>query len=190
MQYLKVDTPKLLEALYRFRYQILCEELGFFPKEKYPDGLESDEYDPYSEHYVALEDNEIVATVRFIHDSPISYPTPNHLHVCPIIQNFLKNKKLGEVSRIFIKKRYRNFKTTRKLMEEFVKPFMYRDFKKFKVEYSYGAMERSFIRLLQRWRVPHLFAGPLQSGYGSPRYPSILSTKQMGLLNPAITKGA
>ncbi|MDJ0743384.1 MAG: PEP-CTERM/exosortase system-associated acyltransferase [Xenococcaceae cyanobacterium MO_167.B27] len=44
------DTPELQKEVYKIRYQVYCEELEYEPKEKFPDGMETDIYDSRSIH--------------------------------------------------------------------------------------------------------------------------------------------
>ena len=41
-------TRELQQAVYRIRYQVYCAELGLEPADKFPDGMERDEYDAHS----------------------------------------------------------------------------------------------------------------------------------------------
>ncbi|MFC6668980.1 PEP-CTERM/exosortase system-associated acyltransferase [Marinobacterium aestuariivivens] len=65
------DTEALRREAFRIRYEVYCEELGFEDKEAFPDGLERDEFDVFSDHLL-LEHNiskEFAGTVRFVHTS-------------------------------------------------------------------------------------------------------------------------
>lgn len=44
------DTPELQQEVYKIRYQVYCEELGYEPKENFADGMETDIYDYRSIH--------------------------------------------------------------------------------------------------------------------------------------------
>lgn len=44
------DNPELLREVYRMRYEVYCEEMGFEEPERFPDGLEYDMYDRRSRH--------------------------------------------------------------------------------------------------------------------------------------------
>ena len=147
-RFIRVEKDReLLNKIYRFRCKILCDELKYFDKERYPDGLEIDKYDKYSIHYVALDnENEIAATVRLIHHSPIGYPTENSMNISDNVRNAFNRDKLGEISRIFIDKKYRNLKDTKFLIETF-KKFLYMDMKEERIEYSYGSLQKSCMRL-------------------------------------------
>ena len=44
------DTAELLQEVYRLRYDVYCNEYNYEAAEHFPDGMESDEYDPYAMH--------------------------------------------------------------------------------------------------------------------------------------------
>ena len=44
------NTPKLLEEVFKIRYQVYCQELHYEPIENFPDGMEKDIYDCRSLH--------------------------------------------------------------------------------------------------------------------------------------------
>ena len=90
------------------------------------------------------------------------------------IKNSFDRNHLGEISRIFIAKKYRNFKDTKYIVESF-KKFLYSDMKKNDIRYSYGALEKSFFRLLKIYKMRYEIIGELQE-YGGKRYPCILYT--------------
>ncbi len=61
-------TDTLKESAYRLRYQVYCLETGFESPEQYPYGLETDEYDACSEHYLIRhrKSGAYAATTRLI----------------------------------------------------------------------------------------------------------------------------
>ncbi|WP_197972130.1 acyl-homoserine-lactone synthase [Nitrosophilus labii] len=187
-RYIKVkNNKKLLNDIFRFRCKILCDELKYFDKKRYPDGLERDEYDKYSEHYAVLDEKgEIAATVRLIHHSPIGYPTENHMRVFENIKKSLKRDKLGEISRIFISKQYRNLKDSRKIIEKLIS-MIYIDLKNNDIEYTFGALEKSFLRLLKIYNINYEIIGDLQE-YGGVRYPCLLYTSSLEKDKPQVVE--
>ena len=46
------NTPKLKQEVFSIRYQVYCQELNYEPVSNFPDGLERDEYDHRSIHYL------------------------------------------------------------------------------------------------------------------------------------------
>jgi N-acyl amino acid synthase of PEP-CTERM/exosortase system len=47
-------SDALKNEVYKLRYQVYCIETGFEKPELYPDGIEFDEYDSQSFHYLKL----------------------------------------------------------------------------------------------------------------------------------------
>ncbi len=190
LYFFEVIDENMMDRIYRFRYDIVCEELGFFDKSLYPDQKERDEYDQYSTHYVALDDEcNIAATTRLIHHSPIGYPTPKHLDIYPEVKNLLdtyKKERIGEISRVFVAKKHRNMADTKRIISNFVVGKIYPKTKELGIEYLYAAMEKRFIRLTRMLHIRFDTIGPLQSGYGSPRYPCLLSIKRLERDNPML----
>ncbi len=187
--FFEVIDENMLDRIYRFRYEIVCEELGFFDKSLYKDKRERDKYDDYSTHFVALDDRcNIVATTRLIHHSPIGYPTTEHLQINKDVEALLTLYKhsLGEVSRVFIAKKYRNMHDTKYIMTRFIKEKVYFKMKDVGVEYAYSAMEKRLVRLLRMFKIDFAIIGALQEGYGSPRYPCLLDVKKLERDNPVL----
>ncbi len=176
--FFEVEDQNFLERIYRFRYEILCEELKFFDANRYKKKLEHDEYDDYSHHFVAIdEDFNIVATVRLIHHSPIGYPTLHHLKLYPGVEELLtklKYDRLCEISRVFIDKKYRNFSDTKTIIKHFMTEQIYLKAKDHGLEYGFAAIEKRFWLLLKKFNINFELIGKQQEGYGSPRYPAIL----------------
>lgn len=60
-------TDEELEAIQRLRYQVFTEEMGaHFPDA--PDGIDSDRYDPWCEHFMVQEipSGRVVGTYRLL----------------------------------------------------------------------------------------------------------------------------
>jgi N-acyl amino acid synthase of PEP-CTERM/exosortase system len=98
---------------YSLRYQVYCHEAKFLNPDNYTVGLEFDEFDIVSEHFVATNpknDNDVVGTVRLVKWSEnLSFPTANYMRS---LNKHLKALKFpldstAEVSRLCITKRYR-----------------------------------------------------------------------------------
>lgn len=187
--FLEVSDKELLERVFAFRYKIFLE---IYPKyleiSGFTEPKEHDKYDKYSVHFAALDkEGEVCATVRLIHHSPIGYPTENSM---TFDNTMFERDKLGEMSRIFVDAKYRNIQTTKKIIQE-VKTFMYIKMMKFGIDYTYGSLEYSFLRLLRIYKMNYEIIGKKQKyenvdvGF---RYPSILYTERLGLDNPDIVE--
>jgi N-acyl-L-homoserine lactone synthetase len=176
-----------LKKVFQFRYKII---LGVYPKSLNSSNIknceESDEYDPYSIHFVALdEDGDISATVRLIHHSPIGYPTENS---STFDKSMFERYKLAEMSRIFIATKYRSMQSTKNIING-LKKLMFVKMMQLGVEYSYGSLEENFLRLLKIYKLCyHTLANKSSHGSIGSRYPCILYTKQFGTDNPELIK--
>jgi len=181
---IEVKDPEMIKEIYRFRYHIACEEDDIFDKSRFPDGLETDEYDKYSIQYIVLDDKKkIAACLRLIHDSDIGYPVLNSLKVDPDEESKLSSyKKCGEISRIFINKNYRGMKSTGLIMDLFIKKVGKR-MDDMGLVFTYGALEESFLRLLNIMKMPYKKIGPFQLYGNRLRAPCIMFTDELLELN-------
>lgn len=184
-KFLEVDDDDLLEKVFAFRYKVFLEIYpDYLLNLNLKDKKERDEYDPYSIHFAALDtDGEVCATVRLIYNSPIGYPTEKYMKIS---NNTFDRDKLGEMSRVFVDTKYRNFKITKSIIKE-IKKFMYIRMKKFGIEYTYGSLESNFLRLLGIYKMNYITIGEEQiHKYFGLRYPCILYTEQLGIDNPEL----
>lgn len=93
-------TDSELEALYKLRYQIYCHEIKVFNPKTYPDGLERDEFDPFSVHFQAkrIQDGIAVGCIRLINAEPLGFQLEKQFTLDPDIDRF----KLLEASRYLV----------------------------------------------------------------------------------------
>ncbi|MDQ1244907.1 MAG: hypothetical protein QG565_1247 [Campylobacterota bacterium] len=183
--FLEVKDSELLDKVFAFRYKILLEIYPeYIEASNFLDEKEFDKYDAYSVHFAAIDkEGEVCATVRLIHNSPLGYPTENSM---TFDNSMFERDKLGEMSRIFVDEKYRSIQTTKKVIEE-VKKFMYLKMMKLGIEYTYGSLEESFLRLLRIYKMNYAIIGKKQEhGPFGFRHPSVLYTKQLGADNPQI----
>ncbi len=166
----KVDSLKLLDEVYRLRFQVYAKECHFIKEEDYPEGKENDKFDPYSIHFVALDDEGVVAgALRLVLDSPFGFPLEEHYRGNLTLDNKeFSRKHLGEISRLVISKSYRRRKGDglyyevpcedflgKKEFKRRLRPMvfglyrlLYQESKRRKIFYWYAAMEESLFRLL------------------------------------------
>ncbi len=169
----------MLAKAFQFRHAIWCCEYGFFDAEDFPDGEERDQYDPYSSHFAVLNaDNDIVAYARLIHHSPIGYPVENNM-ILDCDDTLFERDQLGEISRIAIHKDYRAYTN---IIYELMR-FITIELRERNITYTYGSMERAFIRLLRINKIKYEKIGRRQYYYGW-RFPGILYTEQVINDNP------
>ncbi len=165
------STDREKEEIYRLRYQVYCLECGYESPEDYPDGLETDEYDRYSVHFLAVDgDQNVVGTVRLILHSELGFPIEKHCRFHVDVSKIPHNT-LAEISRLAISKMYRRRAYDRLYGESELhmkKPnlyerrhrheillgllkVMYRESKWLGLTHWYAVMEDSLFELLKRY---------------------------------------
>jgi N-acyl amino acid synthase of PEP-CTERM/exosortase system len=102
----------LLDEVYRLRYKVYVEEWGFEKKEDHPDGIEMDEYDEHSVHFVVKRKDVdgIIGTIRMITCSDKGFPIEKHCKIETDLSAFDRNR-FGEISRLAVSKDYRKRST-------------------------------------------------------------------------------
>jgi len=187
LTFLEVNNEELLEDVYAFRFKILKEIYPVYLKQLVlKNEKEYDKYDAYAVHFVALdEEGKVCATVRLLYHSPIGYPTESN---AKFDNSMFCRNKLGEMSRIFVDKQYRNIKTTKNIIEG-LKRYMYIKMMQEGIEYTYGYLEKSFLRLLKIYKMPYHPLSEIQKhkDFGW-RFPCILYTQELGNENPEFIK--
>ena len=101
----QADKARLLEAIYRLRYQVYVKEWGFEKPDDHPGGLEKDDYDQYSRHiyaYIGAMDN-VVGTARIILPSDHLFPLQENFDFEENLFNH-PDHRFAEVSRLAISK--------------------------------------------------------------------------------------
>ncbi len=65
------DSQELKNKAFELRYSVYCDELGWEDPEKFPDGLETDEFDPWSEQCLLYHKSteQFAGTVRLVKTS-------------------------------------------------------------------------------------------------------------------------
>lgn len=110
-------SDELKNEVYKLRYQVFCIENEVFNSEHYPDGLEFDDYDKHSVHYLIRhrKSGEYVATTRLIlpdaNNPKKLFPLELHCNIdnSEVIQH-INREHLGEVSRFGISKTFQKRK--------------------------------------------------------------------------------
>jgi N-acyl-L-homoserine lactone synthetase len=162
----KVETEEDLGQVYRLRYQIYCLEKGFEPEEKYPDGIEMDEYDVYSIHFIAKVFDVAVGTARLILNNPLGFPAENYCKA-DITDFSIKKEQTVEISRFAVSNalvRAFNFDRTRILIGLFRE--VYQETKQLGIEYLCAAMGKGLQRLLCKYGVIFSPLGPVIDYHG------------------------
>ena len=128
-------TPQLLDQVYRIRFDVLCldKAVESFDKEKYPEGLEIDDYDERSRHYLVYhkESGTYAATVRLIYSGdnkdldafPMIKAARGHVDMAML--SALPVGEIAEISRLLIRKEFRT-----RLKKDVFAEGTYEDYKK------------------------------------------------------------
>jgi N-acyl amino acid synthase of PEP-CTERM/exosortase system len=103
------DEPDLLEQSYRLRYEVYCLERQFLPAERYPTGLESDEFDAHALHVGAVDaSGKLAGTSRALTGSDRGLPLFGHCRSFSHETEFHgANPRLVEVGRLVVGRGYR-----------------------------------------------------------------------------------
>ena len=173
-----VNDSELMEKVFSFRYEVAHDELNRINENR--EKKDVDVYDRYAVHFVAFDKKgKICATTRFIVNSPIGYPTENNMQFDLDIKN---RDEFAEISRIFIAKDVRGMKTTKLIMDNF-KELIYHYIKLHNIKFMYGALEPSFLKLLQVLKINYKAIGE-GADYSGFRYPCILRSEDLVRDNP------
>jgi len=98
------NTNNLRNAIYRLRYKVYVEEVGFEKAEDHLDGYEIDEYDSHSIHFAALNENqEVIGTIRMILNSEKCFPIERAAKITFIGERPAPDKII-EISRLVVSK--------------------------------------------------------------------------------------
>ncbi len=104
---------KTMEEVFRLRYKVYCDEWGFEDPDAYPEGMEQNEFDMQSEHFIIQStlDDAIIGTARVIVPGDLGYPVTKYCTVDSTLHDQWlergKEARIGEVSRLAISKEYR-----------------------------------------------------------------------------------
>ena len=106
IQFKRVIEKDELEEVFRLRYKVYCDEKGFERPEDHPGGLERDQFDSHSLHFIATNDtNQVVATMRLILNSEKGFPIEKHCEIGKDLSS-LDRSRVGEISRLVVSKEY------------------------------------------------------------------------------------
>jgi N-acyl amino acid synthase of PEP-CTERM/exosortase system len=117
-EWVPATSEALKKEVYKLRYQVYCLEIKGLDSACYPDGLEYDDYDQHSVHYLIRHraSGEYAATTRLI------LPSINHpdrlfqleaycgINACAAVGNHIDRQHLGEASRFCVSKAFKKRK--------------------------------------------------------------------------------
>ncbi|NBC48507.1 MAG: PEP-CTERM/exosortase system-associated acyltransferase [Gammaproteobacteria bacterium] len=111
------DTDALRDVVYQIRYQVYCKEMHFEKEEDFPNGRETDEFDPHSIHALLRHrpSGEFAGCVRLVLNRsdkkepqlPLECHCSHSLDQRTLDLNQLDRRTFGEISRLAIISRFR-----------------------------------------------------------------------------------
>lgn len=99
-------TREEIEGVYRLRYRVFAEEMGFVDPKQYPDKLLYDEFDEMpgkTTIFMAVNGGEIVGTIRIIRDGPGGLPMDGYTDFRELRSRY----RIAECSRLLTAPEYR-----------------------------------------------------------------------------------
>lgn len=143
------NSSKELEQIYRLRYKVYCKECHFIePNDCAKKGLEYDEYDEFSVHFLAESGKKIIGTARFVLDSPLGFPTEEYFELSALNIN---RRQTGEISRVVVAKPFRSI--DHKIMLGIFR-CVYQYWKQHNVKYALASMKLSILEFFQHVGFP------------------------------------
>lgn len=181
-----INTEELTE-LQRLRYEIYCLEKHFLPVADYPDGIESDEFDPHSIHFIAVDNDEapnILGTLRLIRDSEYGFPVESHFSLYQPIED---RHRSVELSRLIVNPSVRKRQTNPILMGLSREAYRYCLAKD--IQDCYAVLETPLLRILRRLGLPFEAMGDKTLYFNSFNTPVHLTVSdvdtELGRQNPS-----
>jgi N-acyl amino acid synthase of PEP-CTERM/exosortase system len=200
-------SDELKKEVYKLRYQVYCIETKFENPEHYPDGLEFDEFDQQSVHYLIRhrKSGEYAATTRLIlpdaNNPEKLFPVELHCEIDNIaVMQPINRIHLGEVSRFCVSKTFKKTKneahTIAGIDEEWPDYFTLDERRTFPhislalmvcvikasyendIYYTYAAMEPALLRFLTTLGINLIKIGPLGDYHGE-RWPTMLKATDL-----------
>ncbi len=108
MFFRKIDSPELLEDVFRLRYQVYCKERQFLSESEYPHGAEKDAFDDFAIHFGAFDPaGRLVGAVRLILPECPVFPIEERVPTLTLGETLPLREECAEISRLTISKEFR-----------------------------------------------------------------------------------
>jgi N-acyl amino acid synthase of PEP-CTERM/exosortase system len=103
------DTPQAREIHYRIRFHVYCLETGYEDPLAYPNGLEQDQWDEHSAHFLVRrrDDGEWIGAMRLVLPGEKQLPIESVCALDPTVSSAAPAQRIAEVSRLCIVEHYR-----------------------------------------------------------------------------------
>lgn len=180
-----VAEPRQLEQALRLRFEVYCLEKGWLDPNRYPEGLEQDEYDEgQSMQFVAVAStSEVVACFRLITHGRLGFPCEKHFNLTKQAENQVQTV---EMSRLIIAEGHRGFRVTREIILGLSREIYVYNLDN-GIRWCYAAVEPGLLTLVRRMGIPFEQAGR-KSDYMGETLPMLLDMQdvedKMSLENP------
>lgn len=162
-------SEKQRNEIFRLRYEIYCLRDKLLKPEDYPNGIEFDDYDKDSIHFIAYSNKHVpIGTVRLIMGTVEGYPTENEFNLKPIVDKIPK-ETIAEVSRFLVVPEYR--KTL--LMVDLCKT-VYLFSKRKEIFFLLGCVESWFLESLNKIMGPIDIISQPKFCFNAMNYPFLL----------------
>ncbi|HEX5330289.1 GNAT family N-acetyltransferase [Sulfuricurvum sp.] len=169
-------TEEEKEAILHQRYSIFVDEFKFFAPREDGREIEYDRYDEYSLLLGVWKKGILVGSCRLVlPNDAVGLPTLNVMRIDS--EKLLHDERTAEISRITVNATYRTFKKTIKVLQ-----IMQQKIDQIASDHNIlqliGAVEPSFLRLLNYAALPYQPIGPIQYLIGAERIPVLLTLKE------------
>ncbi|MFA5260952.1 MAG: PEP-CTERM/exosortase system-associated acyltransferase [Candidatus Omnitrophota bacterium] len=196
------DEPRLMDQIYRLRYEVYVTEFGYIDSKNYPDGLECDKYDQQAQHFAAIDpDGEVVGAVRLILPGELELPLEEQCSSAYNPKQIYTHVRFAEMSRLIISKKLRNrghfirsCQEKRKAMEESnpdvvcrclakcitigLCSCVFEESQRLNITHWYALMEKKLFLLLALYGFKFNCIGPGINYYGSV-FPYVVSLSEI-----------
>lgn len=155
-----VTSEDELNHVFRIRYKVYCLERGYERPEDYLGGSESDEYDPYSKHFIVYIDSLPVGTARLILQNPYGFPIERYCNV-DIRTISADTTKVAEISRLAVSSeavKGCSIKKKSAIMFSLIRE-IYQTTELLNIKYVVAAMGKGLERMLKKCGIIFIKAG-------------------------------
>ena len=155
----KIDSVEELYDVYRLRYKVYCLERQYEKPEDHPSGLEIDEYDPYSVHFICYENTVPMGTARLILPNPVGFPIESNCNIS-VREKCGVTNKAAEISRLAVScEMSRKFSLPKSLVTFGLIKELCREAKDLDIDFLFAAMGNGLNRLLDSYGISFNKAG-------------------------------
>jgi N-acyl-L-homoserine lactone synthetase len=174
-----------LARIFQLRYEVYCLEKKFLRAEDYPDGIERDEFDDDSVHFVALDTDDsaqLLGSFRLILPSEHGFPCERHFLIARPSPD---PQRTAELSRMVIAPQARPI-WRHILMGLSKEVYLYT--RANSVEHCYAALERPLLAMLKRLGLPFEPVGEPGRYFNTDNIPTIPTILTIGDMEASLPR--